>query len=126
MRIMRRIGIRVSAIIIKSKKVLLIHRKRVGKEYWVFPGGKVEASESCEEALAREVKEETNLDVKSSKLAFRSVNELNGKSYPFYLCDVTDGIPEIIGEEKDSQSKRNWYHLEWIEMPNVNDLNLVP
>ena len=37
---------RVSAIIINDGKILLIHRFRDGKEYWVLPGGGVEQSES--------------------------------------------------------------------------------
>lgn len=40
-----RIESRVRAIIIKDKKILLIHRIKKGDEYWVFPGGGVEESD---------------------------------------------------------------------------------
>lgn len=47
--------IRSSAIIIRDSKILLIHRKRPGREYWVFPGGGIEGNESSIEAVRREV-----------------------------------------------------------------------
>ena len=48
-------------IIIENNKVLLIQQK---KGNWGFPKGRVEKNETeCETAI-REVKEETNLDVK--------------------------------------------------------------
>lgn len=50
---MARVGIRAVAILIKGGQVLLMHRTRNGKEFWVFPGGGVEENESVEEAVAR-------------------------------------------------------------------------
>jgi len=55
-----------------------------------------------------------------------SVNELDNKEHPFYLCEVNDVTPEIIGEEKDRHSAENWYHLEWVKISKVKDIWLVP
>ena len=60
---MARTDVRVSAIIIKNNEILLMHRKKNGEEYWVFPGGGVEDTEKAEQAIIREVTEETNLTV---------------------------------------------------------------
>ncbi len=58
----------VGGLIIDNKKMLLARRndssKMPGK--WEFPGGKVEANESLEEAITREIKEEFNWDVVKS------------------------------------------------------------
>ena len=41
-----------------------------GRAYWVIPGGGIEGSESEEECVIREMKEETNLDVTIDRLVF--------------------------------------------------------
>lgn len=43
---------------------------RHGRSFLVGPGGRVEASESIIHAIAREVKEETGLDVNPYKILF--------------------------------------------------------
>lgn len=53
------------AIIKKDNKILLTKRNVAPyKNYWCLPGGHVEQEEKAEEAIKREVKEETSLDFK--------------------------------------------------------------
>lgn len=123
---MARTNIRVSAIILRDNKILLIHRKKNGEEYWVFPGGGVEDTETIEEGIVREVKEETSLDVLKQTLIFNAYNESSNKEEPFFLCEVSSGEVEIIGEEKYRNSSENWYQLEWVELSNLQNIWLVP
>ncbi len=59
----------VSALIIKNNKVLLIKRKgEVYKGYWALPGGIINQLEKPDDALLREVHEETGFTIKSCKL----------------------------------------------------------
>ena len=53
----------------EKNKILFIHHKKLNK--WLFVGGHIEENENPEEAVLREVKEETNLDI-----------ELIGQRYP--------------------------------------------
>ena len=62
--------IRSSAIILRKKKILLIHRRKNSAEYWVLPGGGIENGETAEEAVKREVKEETGLNSQKLTLMF--------------------------------------------------------
>ena len=55
---------RAAAIILDRNRILLMHRIKEGKEYYVLPGGTIEKGESPEETVIREIKEETNLDAK--------------------------------------------------------------
>ncbi len=55
---------RVRAIIIVVGSILLIHRIKGGREYWVFPGGGVEEyDQSPIHALQRECLEEIGVEV---------------------------------------------------------------
>ncbi len=52
----------VSGIILKAGRVLLVHHGKLGK--WLPPGGHVEPGEVPDDALVREIREETGLQVK--------------------------------------------------------------
>ena len=57
--------ISIKAIIIDDHKVLCLKNER---NEWDFPGGKINYNEDIEDCLKREVKEETNLDIKNLKI----------------------------------------------------------
>ena len=92
-----RIG--VGAVLIHEGRVLLIRR---GKEplrgRWVVPGGTVELGETLEQALVREIEEETGLLVRPREVVTvfdRILREDGRVSYHYviidYLCDYVAG-----------------------------------
>lgn len=72
----------VAAILDEVGRLLLTRRRDDG--FWCFPGGAMEAGESVKEACAREVVEETGLQVRIGKL--RGIY-----SSPDYICEYEDG-----------------------------------
>jgi 8-oxo-dGTP diphosphatase len=76
----------VSGLIIRDGKVLLVRR---GKEpflgYWSLPGGSIEPGETPEEAVKREVLEETGLHVAVGLEAGRSPHATA------YFADIISG-----------------------------------
>lgn len=67
-----KVRVRVCGVLIKNESILLVKHKGLGKEneLWIPPGGGVEFLESAEQALVREFKEETGLDVTVNKFLF--------------------------------------------------------
>lgn len=65
-----RFHITVKAIVIYNQKVLILKKVKPstdGLGYWELPGGGLEYGETPHEALIRELKEETDLDIKIIK-----------------------------------------------------------
>jgi 8-oxo-dGTP diphosphatase len=116
---------RASAIIVKGSKVLLMHRKKEGKEYWVFPGGGIEKNETPEQAIKREVLEETCLKVIACLYSFYYL-DYNKIAHPVFICKVENGNPKLGGPEAEEQSEENWYNPECIKLPEAVKLNVYP
>ena len=120
--------IRAIAIIVTDGKVLLIHRISHGKEYYVFPGGGVENGETVEQAVLREVQEETSLEVKIEKLLYHHTYDDNTEQF-FYLCRYVSGEPKLGdgNEARDmKESNDNFYNPVWYEIKGLPQLLLYP
>lgn len=64
--------IRVAGILIEDNKILLIQHHKNNKKYWLVPGGGNDWGETTKEALIREYKEETNMDIEVDEFMFFS------------------------------------------------------
>ena len=94
-----------AAIINESGEVLL--QKRADRFVWGFPGGVMELGETFEQALQREVKEETGLNVSIKKLI--GIYSAYSDKYPngdeaqpilaFFLCMIDSGELSTDDEE---------------------------
>ena len=71
--IIQRPNFRVSVIIINDKEeILLVQHRKSNRYYWVLPGGRIEYGEDFAACAVRELKEETNLDIRFEKVVFLS------------------------------------------------------
>ena len=59
----------VGALIFDARDRVLMIRTRKWSDLWGIPGGKIKFGETSLEALRREIKEETNLDIAEVKFA---------------------------------------------------------
>jgi 8-oxo-dGTP diphosphatase len=64
--------LRVAAIIVREKQLLLVEHRKRGEHYWVLPGGRLEGLETLVAALRRELNEELGLDARVGELVIVS------------------------------------------------------
>lgn len=62
--------VRVTGIVIEDGRLLLLNQDTDTGRSWSLPGGKLEDGETLAEALVREMKEETGLDVEPGRLLY--------------------------------------------------------
>ena len=89
------------AIIIEDDKMLVMHRNKHGSEYYTLVGGRIQDNETPEQALVREVKEETGLDVTAAKLVFTEEYDEPYNSQYIYLCQIAPHGNVAIGEASE-------------------------
>jgi ADP-ribose pyrophosphatase YjhB (NUDIX family) len=108
------VGLGVGAMIVRNGKVLMLLRSdacRNNKGLWTIPGGMVEMFERLEDAVKREVLEETGLTVTLPEFMTVSDRTFDGEHWVsiLYRCD-TEGEPE--NREPDKHRKIAWQDLD--------------
>lgn len=112
---------RVCGLIFSSDKILLIKHNLRGKPFYSPPGGAVEFGENMLETLQREIREETFLEVCSSK--FKFITEFI--SPPLHAIEIFYHITNWSGNAMTGQDPEttnsiiiesvNWYSMEEIK-----------
>ena len=115
---MKRIEV-VAAIIRKGDRIFATQRGYGDfKDWWEFPGGKMEKGETPEEALAREIREELSADVNVGKL-LRTVEW----DYPqfhltmhCYMCSLTHDALHLNEHEA----------AKWLDSTTLHSVKWLP
>lgn len=86
----------VDGIYIKDRKILLLKRNvEPFKDYWHVVGGHVQESETLKEALKREFKEETNLDIEVGKIVAGRIEKTFDRTKIIVAFEVTSAEGNI-------------------------------
>jgi 8-oxo-dGTP diphosphatase len=102
---------------------VLVQQRPEGKAMaglWEFPGGKVEAGESLEQSLIRELREELDIDVTEACLAPFTFASHAYEDFrllmPLFVCRIWQG----------TLSPREGQAIEWLRPMRMADLAMPP
>ena len=110
----------VVAAIIKKGNLYLVTQRNKDKYMglkWEFPGGKVEANETLQEALTREIYEERNIHINVyEKIAEEKYkdSEINIVLH-YFLCSIKDGVISLNEHEA----------IEWADKTDFDKYDFV-
>ena len=119
---MARRVVRYQGVIVREHCLLLIKQLHHadGHDYWLLPGGGREDGESEEQTVRREMREETNLDVRVERLLIVQPVFQEGRFYgrlKTYLCTPVGGEaspgyePEPDAAQAYAISEVRWFDL---------------
>ena len=107
----------VAAIICKDNKVLATQRGYGDyKDWWEFPGGKIEPGETPEAALAREIREELDSEIDVEQYLTTVDYPEFHLSMDCYWCAVTSGKLTLLEHEA----------AKWLPLDNLRQVNWLP
>ena len=106
----------------KEKGILLEKRTDTGE--WCTPGGAIEIGETLEEALKREIKEETNLDIANPKLfdIKANVHMVYPNKDEVYYTDIVYEVNEFYGDLKPDKESKELVFFSLNDLPE----NIMP
>ena len=109
----------VAAIIIKNEKVFATQRGYGDfKGGWEFPGGKIDAGETQEEALIREIKEELDTEVEVIELLDTVEYDYPNfhLSMDCFICSIKSG--DLVLKEHEA--------AQWLTKETLDSVNWLP
>lgn len=117
------IRIRISVVLVKEDKILLIKQRKYDKEYWLVPGGGIDYGEKIKDCAMREIKEETNLDIELKHFLFpyESINTDKDKHVLnlFFFAKILSGELKLGKEE-------NLVDLKFFGFEKLKEIKLYP
>ena len=118
--------ISVGAIVIRADEVLLVnHKKEDSYDFWVAPGGGIVGTESQEDAVKREVWEETGLQVDVGELLY--IEEFwqpeQREIKLWYLCEFLGGE---LDASKQEATREHIVAARFVKRAELSKLTVFP
>ena len=110
----------VTAAVIERDGRILVTRRQRGvhlEGYWEFPGGKCDASESLAACLARELREELDVEASVGREIFTTIHDYDDRRVElhFFSCELRGAPQPLLGQE-----------MQWVARAELGTLQFPP
>jgi len=112
-----RVELTVLCLVEDGNKILLQNRVKKDWQGYTLPGGHVERDESFVDAVIREMKEETGLDIKNPKLVGVKQFPIKCGRYVVFLFKTNEYSGTLVSSDEGN--------MEWVEYDKLKDINTV-
>jgi 8-oxo-dGTP diphosphatase len=118
-----RLRIRVCGICIENNKILMLSHRGIGNTdtFWCPPGGGVQFEETIHDALRREFKEETGLEIEVGNLLF--VNEFMASPLHalelFFEVTMTGGRLYLGSDPEMTEANQIIQEVRWMDFEDI-------
>lgn len=112
--------VRVTGVVIEGDRILLLNQDTDSGRSWSLPGGKVEQGETLREALVREMREETGLDVRPGRLLYVCDHLPGGGTHVVHLtfeASRTGGKQGAVTPGVDTRPIRGVEYVKIADLP---------
>jgi ADP-ribose pyrophosphatase YjhB (NUDIX family) len=107
---------RVTGILIEDDRMLLLNQDTGGPRTWSLPGGKVEDGETLADALVREMREETGVEVRPGRLLYLCDH------VPAYVVHITFEVVRVGGTLGAVTAGRDIRPIRAVEFVELSEL----
>ena len=107
----------VLCLITDGDRILLQNRTKNDWQGYTLPGGHVEPGESFVDAVIREVKEETGLDIKNPRLAGVKQFPIEGGRYVVLLFKANEYSGTVVSSDEGQ--------MEWVDSNHLPEIHTV-
>ena len=130
-----RFGVRVAAIIYNKDKSKVFMQRQESRNFYMFPGGRLEIHEDAKTAIMRELDEELGIkeddiflkyisenfisfpNKKYHEIGFYFITKIDEQKYKYSLNDEYDSLDE----QNDGKSK-----FRWISLEEIDNISIMP
>lgn len=120
---------RAAAIIVHDGKLLVLQDEGIPHDY--LPGGRVHLGEPAEAALAREVREELDIDLPPHRLTFVAESFftlMDTRYHEMCLYHLMDAPPELLtrGDSFTRVEGDEVHHFRWVKFEELREMSFFP